>query len=355
MDSCKILDVNDPATVTYEFERKEMLGMPFSELFDPAETDRLWGGLRHFAGQEYIFLPKLWARKRGGHCFFIHLHARAGKLKESDSGDIGGTMIVRTVDIARRLEQEAQLIQASKMATLGEMATGIAHELNQPLNVMRVGTDFLAKMINRGEKISEEQLLGVSRNVSAQVDRATYIINHLREFGRKTDLGVYPVDLNEPIQDIFTLLGEQLRLRNIEARLKLAEGLSRILSDKNRLEQIFLNLVTNARDAMEAKGPKATKKLTITTCQEGDRVVAVVSDTGAGMPENIRDKIFEPFFTTKEVGKGTGLGLSITYNLVKAFKGELHVESASGVGTTFKLTFPVCQEEGDPHGKVTCH
>jgi PAS domain S-box-containing protein len=355
MDSCKILDVNDPATVTYEYKRKEMLGMPFEELFDPGEADRLWGGLRPFAEKEYIFLPKLWARKKDGHCFFINLHARAGKLKELENGDVSGTVIVRTVDVAQRLEQEAQLIQASKMATLGEMATGIAHELNQPLNVMRVGTDFLAKMIKRGEKISEEQLFGVSRNISAQVDRATYIINHLREFGRKSEFEVYPVDLNEPIRDVFTLLGQQLRLKNVEVGLKLEEGLPKILADKNRLEQIFLNLVTNARDAMEAKGPEATKELTITSYQEGDRVVAVVSDTGSGLSEEIRNKIFEPFFTTKEVGKGTGLGLSITYNLVKGFKGDIHTKSTLNVGTTFRLTFPICQEEGDPRGEVTRH
>ena len=355
MNSQKILDVNNPATAIYNYDRKEMIGMTFAGLFDPAEADRLWNGLQSFEEQGYIFLPKLWAKKKDGHCFFIDLHARSGKLKEAENGDVGGVIIVRTVDIARRLEGEAQIIQAGKMAILGRMATGIAHELNQPLNVIQIGADFLAKMIKRGEKIPEEQLLELSRNVSGQVDRASKIINHLREFGRKSDFKTYPVDLNEPIREVFTLLGQQLNLQNIDVKLKLEEGLPKILADKNRLEQIFLNLVTNARDAIEAKEPKTPKKLTITTYREKDTVKALVSDTGTGMSEKTLEKILEPFFTTKELGKGTGLGLSITYNLVKAFNGNIDVESVLNVGTTFRLTFPVYREKGDLHDKVIGH
>ena len=247
------------------------------------------------------------------------------------------------------------MIQASKMATLGEMATGIAHELNQPLNVIRVGADFFAKMIRRGQKISEEELLKVSRNISEQVNRATNIINHLREFGRKSDLEVYPVDLNEPIRDVFTILGQQLRLRNIEVSLRLDEPLPKILADKNRLEQIFLNLVTNARDAMEAKGPEPNKKLTITTYQQRDRVVALVADTGVGMSKQVREKIFEPFFTTKEVGKGTGLGLSITYGLVKDLGGDIDVKFTSDIGTIFRVSFPIHTDGAHQHDKASNH
>jgi C4-dicarboxylate-specific signal transduction histidine kinase len=269
--------------------------------------------------------------------------------------EMSSCLIIRTVDITRRLEQAAQLTQASKMATLGEMATGIAHELNQPLNVIQVGADFFAKATKRGQQISDDEVLKVSRNISEQVDRATHIIDHLRDFGRKSDLRVYPVDLNDPIRGVFTLLGQQLELRNIEVNLRLDEGLPKILADRNRLEQIFLNLVTNARDAMEVKGPETSKKLTITTSREGDGVVARLWDTGTGMPEGIRKKIFEPFFTTKEAGQGTGLGLSITYNLVKDFKGDIEVESAPDLGTTFKLSFPVYEEEGHRDDEVAIH
>jgi PAS domain S-box-containing protein len=355
MDSGRILDVNTKCLETYQYQRKEMLEMSLVQLFDPEDGyDRLWKDFQEVSLAKHVF-PKLLARTKDGRRFFVDFHARVGKFRAIRKGSVARSLIVRTVDITNRLEREAQLTQAGKMATLGQMATGIAHELNQPLYVMRVGADFLAKAINRGQQISDDNLLKVSRNINAQVDRATNIINHLREFGRKSHFSTYPVDLNEPIRDVFTLLGKQLKLRNVEIRLKLDEGLPKIRADKNRLEQIFLNLVTNATHAMEATGPEATKQLTITTCQEGDKVVAVVSDTGTGMSEAMRQKIFEPFFTTKEAGKGTGLGLSITYNLVKDFNGDIHAESALNEGTTFKLTFPVCQEVGDPHGEVTSH
>jgi len=344
MDSGKILDMNNPATVTYQYDRKELLEMSFLDLFDAEEAGKVSDSLGESHEDVYVFIPKLWAKKKDGRHFFTHLHGRACGFKELEDGDVRRCLIIRTVDITRRLEQAAQLTQASKMATLGEMATGIAHEINQPLNVIQVGADFFAKKIKRGEQISDDEVLKVSRNISKQVDRATHIIDHLRDFGRKSDLSVDPVDLNDPIRGVFMLLGQQLKLRNMEVNLRLDEGLPRILADRNRLEQIFLNLVTNARDAMEAKGPEATKKLTITTSREGDAVVARVWDTGTGMPEGIRKKIFEPFFTTKEAGQGTGLGLSITYNLVKDFKGDIEVESAPDLGTTFKVSFPVYEE-----------
>jgi PAS domain S-box-containing protein len=341
MRSGKILDANNPAAVTYQYDRKELLEMSFLDLFDPEEGQRLWNQLEDSHKDVYVFIPRARARKKDGRYFFIHFHTSALRLEKLANGVLGQSLIVRTVDITQRLERDALFAQASKMATLGEMATGVAHELNQPLNVIQVGSDFLTKMIKRGKKVSDDELLKVSRNINQQVKRATNIVNHLREFGRKSDLELYPVDLNEPIRGVFTLLGQQLKLRGIKVNLNLDKDLPKILAEKNRLEQVFLNLITNAKDAMDAKKPEATKELTITTCREGDTVVGMVSDTGTGMSEATRKKVFDPFFTTKEAGKGTGLGLSITFNLVKDFKGDIDVESASDVGTTFKIHFPV--------------
>ena len=348
LDSGRILDANNPASVTYQYGRKELLGMSFLDLFDEDDAHRLWGELEDSHKDVYVFMPRTWAKKRDGRRFFVHLHASAFESEEPENGTVGRYLIVRTVDITQRLQQEVQLTQASKMATLGEMATGVAHEINQPLNVIQVGADFLSKMIRRGERVSDEELLKTSHNISQQVERATNIVSHLRAFGRKSDLEVGPVDLNEPIRGVFTLLGEQLRLRNIEVDLKLEEGLPRILAENNRLEQVFLNLITNARDALELKGREATKVLTIAAYQEGDKVVATVSDNGAGMPEAIMKKVFDPFFTTKEAGKGTGLGLSITYNLVKDFNGDIEVQSTPDVGTTFTISFPVYRRQEIP-------
>ena len=352
MKEAKILDVNNTAIEVYQHSRNELMQMTLLDLIDVEDTKRFWKEVQNSSHRDFFFLPRLWAKKRDGNNFFIDLHARMGQLHETEKGTTARSWIIRTVDITERLEQEAQLIQAGKMATLGEMATGIAHELNQPLNVIKVGADFFTKMIQRGKKISEENLLKVSHNVSEQVDRATDIINHLRDFGRKTDFKQYPVNINESIRDVFTLLGEQLRVRDIEVNLDLDGSLPKIMANKNPLEQIFLNLVTNARDAMESKGKRNYKKLTISTFQEKRKVVVRVSDTGTGIPRDIREKIFEPFFTTKEVGKGTGLGLSITYNLVKDFEGEIELESTSERGTTFRVAFPIHRNEDYNYGET---
>lgn len=347
-DSGKILDVNNSACVTYQYEPTQLLEMSFLDLLDADEAKRVWAELEQAPQDVYVFVPKVWAQKRNGDSFVINLHARSGKLKDTENGATGGALIVRTVDITRRLEHDAKLTQASKMATLGEMATGIAHEINQPLNTIQVGADFLAKMIKKGQEISPDQLLKVSRNISEQVARSSNIINHLREFGRKSDFHVSPVNLNEPIRDVFAMLGQQLSLRNIKVHLDLAKELPEIQGDKNRLEQIFLNLVTNARDAMETVAADKEKKLTISTRQDGEYVVAVVSDTGEGISEQTQQKIFEPFFTTKQVGRGTGLGLSISYNLVKDFNGDIEVDSTLDRGSTFTLVFPIARKQGEP-------
>lgn len=346
MDSAKILDLNKAASKVYEYDREELLGMSLFNLLDKEDAQRLRKELGRLAKEgDYVFVPKLKASRKDSDNFYIDFHASVGKFRERQRGSLGLSLIVRTVDITLGLERQAQLVQASKMATLGEMATGMAHELNQPLNVMRMGADFVAKMIRRGQEISDEQLLTVSRNISEQVERATNIINHLREFGRKSEFKVYPVDLNEPIRDVFTIMGEQLRLRDIEVNLDLDKTIPKIMAGRNRLEQIFLNLVTNARDAMKERGTEDVKKITVRTYLEGDLVVAEVSDTGKGIPERVQEKMFEPFFTTKEVGKGTGLGLSITYGLVRDFKGGIDVESTLDVGTAFSVRFPAYNEE----------
>jgi C4-dicarboxylate-specific signal transduction histidine kinase len=231
------------------------------------------------------------------------------------------------------------------MSTLGEMATGVAHELNQPLSAIQIGTDFFRTMVRQGKPIPPEDLVLVSEQMAEQVMRAVGIINHMREFGRKSDLQGEPIDINKPIHGVFTLLSRQLEVRGVEIVLDLTEGLPKIIADGNRLEQVFIDLVINARDAMEEKkrvsvGPTIHNSLTVKSYQEADRVVVSISDTGTGIPADIRERIFEPFFTTKETGSGTGLGLSISYGIVKDYHGTIEVTSEEGRGSTFKVAFP---------------
>jgi signal transduction histidine kinase len=172
------------------------------------------------------------------------------------------------------------------------------------------------------------------------------VITHVRDFSRPAELARSRVNLNDPIRDVFKILGHQLKAHQIEIDLDLATDLPPILADHNRLEQVFVNLVSNAIDAIDEKNDltgdpaDSARRITIRSFSDGDRVVAEVTDTGVGMPEHVKNKLFEPFFTTKKVGKGTGLGTSISYGIVRGYDGTIDIESQPRQGATFRLTFP---------------
>jgi histidine kinase len=258
-------------------------------------------------------------------------------------------VIATTSDVTERVKAEEQLIQAGKMATLGEMSAGVAHELNQPLSVIKSAASFLKKKIDREEPVRSDILQTLVEEMSSQVDRASLIINHLRQFGRKTEIRKVEVQLNDCIRGTFRVLGRQLEVHGIKVELTLDEELPLIKGDNTRLEQVFLNLIMNARDALDEKeakvgGDQVDKVLRISSYREGDQVVATVADTGVGMQEAIKDRIFEPFYTTKPVGKGTGLGLSISFGIVRDYDGTIEVDSKEGLGTIFRLRFPAAKE-----------
>lgn len=336
----KILDANARAESHYGYSKEELLKMSFMDLGHKEDAQEIMLSFKgSLSDGQCIFFSKKQHRRKDGGLFYTNIHVCGARYMGRD------TLIVTTTDITESIQKEAQLIQASKLATLGEMAAGIAHELNQPLNVMKVGSDFIKKMVDRGEKMSDEELKTAAQRISSQVDRASGIINHLRDFTRVADTKTHKMNINDPIRNVFKILGQQLRLRQIELELDLDENLPPIMADSNRLEQVFINLVTNARDAMEDKTPGSTKLLKIKSFIDNGHVVVTLSDTGHGIPKNIIDRIFEPFFTTKGVGKGTGLGLSISYGIIKDYDGDIRVESEVGTGTTFELRFPVSPED----------
>ena len=178
------------------------------------------------------------------------------------------------------------------------------------------------------------------------VDRASKIINHLREFGRQADVKMAEVQVNEALQKALEIFSQQLKLREIAVEKELEEDLPLIMADSNRLEQIFINLLTNARDAIEEKWEHADqragdKKISLKTSSRNGVIVIEVKDTGTGIPESVRNKIFDPFFTTKKAGMGTGLGLSISFGIVQDYNGSIKVESREGEGSTFIIQFPI--------------
>jgi len=239
----------------------------------------------------------------------------------------------------------AQLTQSAKLAAVGELAAGVAHELNQPLMVIRgysqelLDGDSLTEWVRKDIKIIENQTTRMMR-----------IIDHLRAFARQSTGTFEQVNVNTVIEDSFTLVTQQLKNHNIEIIKDFDETIPPIWGDHNRLEQVFLNLITNAKDAMEEKGGGILTVKTRLVYDSPDTgkgkekplgVRIVFSDTGTGIPEEIIDKIFDPFFTTKEMGKGTGLGLSIGYSIIKDHGGTIRVESKVGVGTDFIIELPL--------------
>ena len=341
-DTFEILDANDRAVQDYGFGREDLLGKSFLDLADPTERERL----RKVAWREKgaLFRVKVSHRKPGGQEMLVN-------IRFSSIQPMGRDLVIATTsDVTERVKAEEQLIQAGKMATLGEMSAGVAHELNQPLSVIKTAASFLKKKIDREQPVRPDILQTLVEEMDKQVDRASNIITHLRQFGRKTDIRKVEVQLNDCIRGTFTVLGRQLEVHGIKVELELDDSIPLIKGDRNRLEQVFLNLIMNARDALDEKeanaaGDPVEKVLRIRSYLEGNAVVATVTDSGVGMSEAVREKVFEPFYTTKPVGKGTGLGLSISFGIVRDYDGTIEVESKQGRGTTFKLSFPAAEVE----------
>ena len=257
-------------------------------------------------------------------------------------------LLVTISDVTKRLEAEQQLIQASKMATLGEMATGVAHELNQPLSVIKTASNFFMRKLKKKEPIRDEILLTMSEEIDSHVERATKIINHMRQFGRKSDPNLEPVLLNEVLERAFEIFSQQLKVRGIEVKWQTDPDLPRVMGNPSRLEQVIINLLINARDAIEERSDHAPESMiprmiTLVTTSNTKTVSLSVCDTGSGVPEPIRGKIFEPFYTTKKVGKGTGLGLSISYSIVKECGGTIDVTDEPGRRRVFQPAFSHCE------------
>jgi signal transduction histidine kinase len=249
---------------------------------------------------------------------------------------IGRLIIVD--DITERMELESQLAQADKLSSIGLLAAGVAHEVNTPLAVISSYAQMLSKQLH-----GDAQKGALLEKITRQTFRASEIVNNLLNFSRTSGAEFAEVDINKIIADTLALLEHQFKTSKIQVRDELAQALSPIQGNAGRLQQVFLNLFLNAKDAMPGGGT-----LRIAT-SNGDAISVVVSDSGAGIaPEHIR-RIYDPFFTTKAApaegqGKGTGLGLSVTYGIIHEHAGNIRVESRPGAGTTFYLEFPLARK-----------
>ncbi|MBT3386421.1 MAG: hypothetical protein HN417_00665 [Desulfobacula sp.] len=244
-------------------------------------------------------------------------------------------------------QTQVQLVQAAKLAAIGQMAAGVAHELNQPLMVIRGNAQLMLRRMNKNQydiNCLEKELNLFLKNTK----RMMRIIDHLKTFSRMEDKNFTQVDVNAVINNCLLMMGEQIRLNNIELILNLGSDLPRVLGKINQLEQVFLNLLTNAKDAIcqrrenEANAPGVIEIATrMVKIRAKDEIEIKIKDTGTGIKNKDIDNIFDPFFTTKEVGRGTGLGLSISYGIIRDHQGDIDVVETGPKGSVFRITLPL--------------
>jgi len=233
------------------------------------------------------------------------------------------------------------LIQAGKMAALGELAAGIAHELNQPLMSIRgyaQELEAILKPIITGLAAETEVSLS-TREIISQADKMAKIISHLRTFTRRSTEDMEVVDVRGPIEEALKMLDRQFKSRGIVVERDFADDVPQVYANSLQLEQIFINLATNARDAIEQTG-RGSGSIRISTRKIGQFAEVRFTDDGVGMNDRTKQKAFNPFFTTKEVGKGMGLGLSLSYGMISKVQGSIRIESEVGRGTTFIIQLP---------------
>ena len=250
----------------------------------------------------------------------------------SRDGDRIGRLIIFD-DITDRAELEKRLVQADKLSSIGLLAAGVAHEVNTPLAVISTYAQMLAKQIS-----GDAEKAPLLEKIARQTFRASEIVNSLLNFSRTSPTEFVSVDLNKVVRETLVLLEHQLAKAGVEVAASLDENLPRIKGNPGKLQQVFLNLFLNARDAMEAGGVLAVES---GASPDGGTVRLTVGDSGAGIAKENLTRIFDPFFTTKAARRGAGLGLSVSYGIVREHGGDIEVESAVGSGTRFQLSFPV--------------
>lgn len=360
-----IRKINNAVLRVLGFSEGELVGHRLEDFFSStAEADL-----------EFAKLAKLMDRKKlgGGSVKDVELNffpkngekipvLATSTIMETNDGQLQGIIIsckdmresLLMDQIREKLENELsasnnRLIQASKMASLGEMAASVAHECNNPLSIIKGFASLAQNDATMQHKTRD--LLG---RVVMATNRMAKIVDHLRIFSRQSSEKDWrSIAINKVVDDALILLEQQLKNKNITIKLALDKNLPKILGDSTQLESVLINLIGNSRDAFEDLLDTRERIIKISTSLVGDSVILIFEDNAGGMNESTLEKIFDPFVTTKEANKGTGLGLSITFGIVKQHGGEINCSSREGQGTTFTLNFPRApDEEITPQEKI---
>ncbi len=241
----------------------------------------------------------------------------------------------------RMKEMDAQLVQSDKLASLGKMAAGVAHEINNPLAVILQKTGWLQDLLDEEEfqkSANGEEFRASVKKIEEHVERARKVVHNMLGYARRMEPRLEDVDVNQTINQTVDILENYARSNNIDIQTDLADTLPITAGDQAQLQQVILNLVNNAIDAIGKDGT-----ISVRSSREQSKIRVVIADTGPGIPESMQKKIFDPFFTTKSTGKGTGLGLWISYNIIEKMGGNLALQSKEGQGAAFTITLPIVQ------------
>ena len=316
----------------YGVVRRNAVGRTLGDIFDAPFIEALRAARQEHPYGATLYRVPLSARKDDDSRILVN--ATVVPLQNPSGSDmaVSGTILL-IEDITDRVRLEEQLQISEKMASIGLLAAGVAHEVNTPLT----GISSFTQMLLDGADPRDPKT-ALLEKIEKQTFRAAKIVNGLLNLSRPAPATNerIDVDLNAVITDVFSLLEHQFEVGKIKARRELAPTAVTVVGIEHQLQQVFLNLFLNARDAMPRGG-----WLTVTTRIDGDRAVVEISDTGSGIPPEQLARIYDPFFTTKAIGRGTGLGLSITYGIVREHDGAIRCDSAIGQGTRFTLTLPL--------------
>ena len=318
---------NGAAGAAFGYSLDELVGLHIStfqvhswSMQDRNAAARSMEKTGHWAGERLL-------RRRDGNDFPAWVIV--SPIRDGARRRVGHVIVVRDLTEERRMAE--QLRQSEKLAALGELVAGVAHEVNNPLT----GISAFAQLLLE-ENLSGEQRESVSL-MKREADRAVSVIRDLLAFARKTGPRSVIVDINDLVEQTLRLRSYGMRSMGVTLETHLHPALARVRGDDRQLQQVLLNLIVNAEHAMSST---AVRQLTVSTRNEGSRVVVEIKDTGTGMTPDVQKRIFEPFFTTKPEGTGTGLGLSVSYGIVQSHAGTLSAQSVVGIGSTFRISLP---------------
>jgi PAS domain S-box-containing protein len=336
-DQGRFLDINRAGlTALGDGKRDDVIGRTsLADLFDSSDDYQQF--VRDLHSDGYVKDRQSHLRTADGSDFFILMSATVRKDHTGRVVSYEGM----AKDITARLQMERQLQQADKLASLGQISTGLAHEINNPLGVMLGYTQLLLRDSAPGTQIYDDL-----KTIEKHARNCKTVVEDLLKFARSTRTTKSSIDVNECIEEVISLLGHQFELDNITVGTRLDRDLPSLVADGEKLKQVFMNLLMNAKQAISGEGViEVGTRLDLS----GSNLLVSISDNGCGIPARNIDKIFDPFFTTKPVGEGTGLGLSVSYGIIQDHDGRIEVDSRPGKGTTFTLVLPVAEvaEQGD--------